>query len=127
MKINGKSGDHVNIEGPDWPIVIDGSGSPCATSYFVSIQLSDAQWSRYGYEAMQWLTAGDAQYGDIAHFNLKKFAEDRWFRFVPGQYYRVKLGVGPGFTDTSTLIYIAAGGGRRRPTEPPVPASPPVP
>jgi len=107
-RINGQPGPIVDIVGPDWPIILDGSPSSCADSYFVSIQLSDANWARYGPEAMRWLTAAEySRYGPLNHFNIKKFAEDQWFTFVPGQYYRVKLAVGPTWNEKTILIYIA--------------------
>jgi len=35
---------------------------------------------------------------------VKKFAEDQWFSFVPGQYYPVKLAVGTPWSESSKLI-----------------------
>jgi hypothetical protein len=108
LKINGQSGSRVNTNWPDWPIIVNGSGSTCADVYFISIQLSDANGSRYGTEAMRWLTSGDYDlYGHINNFNIRRFAQDQSFVFVPGQYYRVKLGVGPAWNETTTLVHIA--------------------
>lgn len=106
-KINGQAAQKVDILKPDYPIIMDGSASTCASPYFVSVQLSDASWNRYGPEAMRWLNFFDfLRYGSINHFDVKRFAQDQWFIFSPGQYYRVKLAVGPGWQETSTLIYI---------------------
>jgi hypothetical protein len=92
---------------PDGAITLDGSQSTCATNYFLSVQLADLYWNRQGPEAMRWLTASDYQkYGPISGFNVKKFAEDQYFRFVGGQYYRVKLAVGPGWQERTQLIYV---------------------
>ena len=100
--------DELADPGPcERPIVINGSLSSCASGYFVSIQLSDASWNRYGFEANRWLTSQDfATYGPINSFNVKKFAEDQWFSFVPGQYYSVKLAVGSPWSESSKLIQI---------------------
>lgn len=107
FKINGNSAQTIDILAPGYPIVLDGAGCKCVSGYFVSVQLSDPWWNRYGPEAMRWLTASDfAAYGPISNFNVRKFAEDQWFQFVPGQYYRVKLAVGPGWIERSVLIHI---------------------
>lgn len=108
FKINGQSAQKVDIVKPNYSIILDGSTSTCASGlYFLSVQLSDASWGRYGPEAMRWLTSADFnKYGAINQFDVKHFAQDQWFIFSPGQYYRVKLAVGPGWHDTSTLIYI---------------------
>lgn len=107
LKINGNLGPTVNILGPSYPIIMDGSSSTCASQYFLSVQLSDAASNKYGPEAMRWLAASDyAKYGPLNHFDAKKFAEDQWFAFVAGQYYRVKLATGPVWSETTTLIYI---------------------
>jgi hypothetical protein len=45
-------------------------------------------------------------YGPINAFDVKKFAEDQWFSFVPGQYYCVKLAVGSPWSASSKLIQI---------------------
>jgi hypothetical protein len=106
--LNGSTEANQPIQVPaNGPIVINGTLSSCASGYFVSIQLSDASWNRYGFEAMRWLTPQDfANYGPIHAFNVKKFAEDQWFSFVPGQYYRVKLAVGSPWSESSKLIQI---------------------
>jgi hypothetical protein len=108
LNINGQTGQNVDILKPNYPIILNASSSTCSSGlYFLSVQLSDASWNRNGPEAMKWLTSADFNtYGSINQFDVKHFAQDRWFIFVPGQYYRVKLAVGPGWHDTSTLIYI---------------------
>lgn len=107
FSINGASGANIDVLGPAYPVVMDATGSSCAKGYFLSVQLSDVQLNRYGYEAMKWLTAADfSQYGPPASFDVKRFAEDRGLKFAPGQYYRVKLAVGPGWNDTTSLIFI---------------------
>ncbi len=120
LKINGTQmqtlGPTLNIDpdphtGVPGPILMNGSASTCASSYFfLSVQLSDSAWNGAGPEAMRWLTQSDFNtYGPISHFDVKKFAESQGFVFSPGQYYRVKLAVGPGWTDTTGLIHIFMG------------------
>jgi hypothetical protein len=107
LNINGSPGPTLDILGPNYAIKMDGTSSKCAASYFLSVQLSDIWWNRYGPEAMEWLTSSDfAKYGPLNNFDVKKFAEDQWFKFVPGQYYRAKLAIGPEWHETTTLIYI---------------------
>lgn len=108
LRINGVSAGFVSIIGPKWPIVIDGSQSTCSDgAYFVSIQLSDAHGGHNSIEEMRWLTLADyAAYGNILQFDMRRFAQDRYFIFVPGQYYWIKLAVGPRWSEAVTLIYI---------------------
>lgn len=108
LKINGQSALTLDILKPNYPIIMDASASTCAGGlHFLSVQLSDANWNGLGPEAMRWLKITDfLKYGLPSQFNVKRFAEDQWFIFSPGQYYRVKLAVGPGWNDTTTLIYI---------------------
>jgi hypothetical protein len=105
--INGQFDTSVGIPLPNHPIVLDGSCTPSTSGYFVSIQLSDPWWNRYGPEAARWLTSADLlNYGPVNNFDIKRFAQDQWFVFVSGQYYRVKLAVGPVWAEYTTLIYI---------------------
>lgn len=107
LKLNGQSAQSIDIPGPSYKISLNGASSICPTRYFASIQRSDANWNRYGPEAMKWLDPPDMNaYGPISQFNIKKFAEDRGFSFAPGQYYRVKLAIAPDWTETTTLIYL---------------------
>ena len=39
---------------------------------------------------------------------VKKFAEDQFFKFVAGQYYRVKLAVGTPWSESTMLIRVTA-------------------
>ncbi len=92
------------------PISLDGTLS-CGfggQNFFISIQLSDIWFNRYNWEANAWFNrnGSNSQYGGIKNFNLKKFAEDKWFIFSPGQYYRVKLAFGNPWKETSRLIKI---------------------
>jgi hypothetical protein len=106
LKINGTSGPTLDIAAP-YQIVMDGSASACTSRYFLSIQLSDASWNRYGNEAGEWLTSGDFNaYGPINNFDVMRWAQDQWFGFSAGQYYRVKLAVGSPWNETTTLIHI---------------------
>jgi hypothetical protein len=99
--------DYVSV--CSWgPILLDGSGSTCATKYLVSLELSDRQWNRKGGEFVQWLTDKQMsnQYGSIRSFDVKAWGEDHYFHFSPGQYYRLKLATGPYWRDRTQLIYI---------------------
>jgi hypothetical protein len=107
FKINGSSALNVNIASPAAPIKIDASATTCTNLYFVSIQLADAQWNVYNYEAMKWLDYQDIiTYGPMNNFDIKHFAQDRWFSFQQGQYYKVKVAVSPGWHEVSHLIKI---------------------
>jgi hypothetical protein len=107
FKINGSSALNVNIASPAAPIKIDASATTCTNLYFVSIQLADAQWNVYNYEAMKWLDYQDiTTYGPMNNFDIKHFAQDRWFSFHSGQYYKVKVAVSPGWHEVSHLIKI---------------------
>jgi hypothetical protein len=105
-RINGSAATNVSVP-DDGPIKLDGSLSSCASQYFLSIELSDKYWNRLGGEFAQWLTPAEYQrYGPISSFNVRAWAEDQWFHFVAGQYYRVKLAVGPGWHERTQLILI---------------------
>lgn len=89
------------------PLLINGTSSTCADGYFVSVQLSDQNWNRYGPEVMGWLTASDfVQYGGIGAFDVKGYATSKGLQFVQGEYYRVKLAVGTPWSEASKLIQI---------------------
>jgi hypothetical protein len=94
---------------PNGPIILDGSQSNCAEKHFISIELSDQSWNRKGGELTHWYSPRDDEhlYGKISHFDLKSWAEHNYFHFVPPvQFYRVKLGIGPYWRETSQLIEI---------------------
>lgn len=108
LTINGSKASPTVVDAAG-PIRLDGSTSTCASGYFVSVQLSDPSWHRFGREAMRWLTANDmAQYGPIDNFDVKKFAEDQSLPIVAGQYYRVKLAVGNPWSESTVLIRATA-------------------
>ena len=95
---------NVNASGP---IQINASIScPVKSTFFVSIQLSDIYFNRYNHEAMSWFNSNSNNYGSISNFNLKAFAENRWFIFHSGQYYRVKIAFGSPWQEISRLIKI---------------------
>jgi hypothetical protein len=104
--INRDANDQVAVC-PGGPIVLDGSQSICAEAYFVDIELSDKNWSRLGGGGGVWIGDRETQnYGHINSFDVKRFAEDRYIGFFGGQYYRVKLAVGPVWNEHTQLIYI---------------------
>lgn len=104
FSLNGSTAANVTIpEGQ--PIIMDGTSSVCARAYFISVQLSDPSWNRYGPEAMRWLSASEAQ--DIGHFEIRKFAKDHGVEMKPDKYYRVKLAVSDPWNESSKLVYIA--------------------
>ena len=106
VSINNQTAQIVDVTSP-YVIVLDGSAATCATNYFVSIELSDQSSSRKGGEYGQWLEENDfVRYGRITSFNVKKWAEDHYFHFYSGQYYRVKLALGPTWVETVKLIHI---------------------
>jgi hypothetical protein len=85
------------------PIIMDGSASTDASGYFVSVQLSDQWWNRYGPEIMRWLSPSEA--ANISYFDIIGFV-DSGLSFQPGQYYRVKLAVGSPWHENTKLVYI---------------------
>jgi len=104
--INGDANDIVAVC-PGGPITLDGSRSVCASGHFVAIELSDRNSTRLGGGGDAWIDKTEQQkYGQINNFNVKKFAEDRYIRFVGGQYYRVKLAIGPVWNEKTQLISI---------------------
>lgn len=108
LTINGSKASPTIVDAAG-PIRLNGSASTCASGYFVSVQLSDPSWHRFGVEAMRWLTAKDlARYGPISDFDIKKFAEDQSLPIVAGQYYRVKLAVGTPWSESTVLIRATA-------------------
>jgi len=66
----------------------NGTASTAETSYFWSIQASDASWNRFGTEYTQWFT--NQQAGPI---DLKQFIESKGGKLECNKYYRVKLAV----------------------------------
>ena len=89
------------------PIKLDASLScPNKPTFFISIQLSDIYLNRYNYEASGWFNSNSNQYGSISNFNLKQFAQNNWFTFHPGQYYRVKVAFGSPWQEITRLIKI---------------------
>lgn len=108
LTINGSNASPTVVDAAG-PIRLDGSTSACALGYFVSVQLSDPSWHRFGPEVMRWLTANDLNlYGPINNFDVKKFAEDQSLPIVAGQYYRVKLAVGTPWSESTVLIRATA-------------------
>lgn len=104
--INGAASDNVAVC-PGGPITLNGSKSACASGYFVGIEFSDQNWDSLGGGGGSWIGDREQQrYGPISSFDVKKFAEDRYIRFVGGQYYRVKLAVGAPWDEHTQLIYI---------------------
>ena len=98
--------DIYNVSASD-PIKINASLScPVKQTFFVSIQLSDIYFNRYNHEAMSWFNSNSNQYGSISNFNLKQFAQNNWFTFHPGQYYRVKIAFGSPWQEFTRLIKI---------------------
>jgi hypothetical protein len=70
--------------------------------------LSDSHGNAAGTEFGEWL--GKEQYdsfGYISAFDLKAWAEAHYLHFTPGQFYRVKLGIGPYRRETTQLLFIS--------------------
>jgi hypothetical protein len=105
-RINGNAATNVSVL-DDGPMMLDFAGSACASQYFLSIELSDQNWNRLGGEFAKWLADSDYErYWRGKSFNLQAWAEDHGFRFVAGQYYRVKLAVAPPWNERSQLMHI---------------------
>jgi hypothetical protein len=106
-RINGVSDYQKPVSVCAYAITLDGTPSNCASGYFVGLELSDPSWNRTGQGYGEWLTGASFQkYGQIGAFNLKAWAEAHYFGFYAGQYYRVKLAVGPVWNEHTKLIYI---------------------
>lgn len=103
LMINGQSTDSVEVTAGE-PIFLDGCASRCAKDYFVSVQLSDLWWNRYGQEIQKWLTPEEAQ--DICHFDLKQFLQGTGLSWNSGNYYRVKLAVSDPWSEKSILVHV---------------------
>ena len=88
--LNGMSASGITIDSSE-PLILDGSQSTCASGYFVSVQLSDENWGRFGPEAMRWLTP--AEVSTIDHFDIREFAAANGVFMEPNKYFRVKLAV----------------------------------
>jgi hypothetical protein len=87
--------------------VLKGKSYPCASGYFVSVALANAAGVNTGPEYMRWLTDADyASFGPITNFNLTGFFASYGQVFVPGEYYHVKLALGPTWNETSILVYV---------------------
>jgi len=106
-RINGSTAANVSVL-DDGPMRLDGSASLCSpNNYFLSIELSNKYWNRLGGEFAKWLTTADYQkYGSISAFDVQTWAEDHGFRFIAGQYYRVKLAVAPPWNERTQLMLI---------------------
>lgn len=104
--INGSAATNVSVL-DDGPMILNFSDSACASKYFLSIELSDQNWNRLGGEFGKWLADSDYdRYMRSWSFNLQAWAEDHGFRFVAGQYYRVKIAVAPPWNERSQLMHI---------------------
>jgi hypothetical protein len=101
--LNGNSASSITIDNSD-PLIMDGSQSTCASGYFVSVQLSDGNWGRFGPEAMRWLTP--AEVSTIDHFDVREFAAANGVSMGPNKYYRVKLAVAQPWNESTKLIFI---------------------
>jgi len=78
--------------------------SPCtAPGYFISVQLSDQWWNRFGIEVMHWLSP--AEMANISDFDLRQFCGSQ-LTFQPGKYYRIKLAIDYPWREQSHLVYI---------------------
>lgn len=112
--INGKSSAEIRLCHSDAPrlqgctATLPFQTGPClADSYFVSVQLSDPWWNRYGPEISRWLDPGEID--GICDFDLGQFLDGSGLSLSPGNYYRVKLAVGPEWQETSRLVYLEPG------------------
>ena len=105
LKVNGQKGLNIDVCAAG-PITVDGSQSTCTQGYFIGMELSDPYWNVRSTPSTRWLTDKDFQkYGPLSSFDAKRFFEDRWFGFVPGQYYRLKLATSP-WVETTSLLRI---------------------
>ncbi len=117
FSLNGSESDRASVEqviyvGAHEPLILDGTCSVCASSYFVGIQRSDQWWNRYGPEASGWLMSEQA--ADIGHFDVRAFATAHGVVMEPGEYYRVGLAVAEPWDSVTRLVFInpdTGGGG----------------
>lgn len=105
-KINGITSSTLDVC-PTQQIRLDGSGSSCASGYFVSVMKSNPNWGSAGPEYMRWLSQADFNsYGSISNFDVRGFLASYGQSFAPDSYYRVKLAVGSVWSETTKLIHI---------------------
>jgi hypothetical protein len=84
-------------------IMADGSTTTFEQNHFWSVQESDANWNRFGTEAMEWFT------GEAGSIDLRAFAAKYGVTMKCNTYYRVKLavtGLCSGWAETSQLLYV---------------------
>ena len=63
--------------------------STCFNRIFVSLELSDINYTRQGGEIFKWLSPEELEFRHS--FDLEKFANDNNLNLCPGNYYRLKV------------------------------------
>jgi hypothetical protein len=104
--LNGNSHEEVEVDGME-PLILSASHAVTDNNcYFISVQLSDQWWNRYGVEAMDWMSQYSGPYFfDKTSYDIRYFCEKKNFQLVPGNYYRLKFAVSP-WHSTTKLVYI---------------------
>jgi len=104
--LNGDSHEEVEVDGME-PMILSASHAVTDNNcYFISVQLSDQWWNRYGVEAMDWMSQYSGPYFfDKTSYDIRYFCEKKNFQLVPGNYYRLKFAVSP-WHSTTKLVYI---------------------
>lgn len=99
--LNGAGGTSSSNFCPGETIFLDGSNSTCEDSYFIAVQESNIYWENIGPEVSQWFN-GSAP----SNFNISSFAQNNGLNFQVGKYYRIKLAIGPTWSEQVRLVYI---------------------
>ena len=101
--LNGRP-DSFIIVGASEDLILDGSGSTCVTDYFLTVQLSDENWGEQGPPAEGYLTPEEG--ASIDHLDVRAYAANRGLELMPGNYYRILLGVTEPWHDVTKLVFI---------------------
>ncbi len=106
--INGQTANEVQVNLSDAFLMNFQNAISCNQYYVVSVQQSDPYWNKFGPENIKSLHQSELPfYGGISGFNLKAFnASFGAFNFQPGKFYRIRLAVGPPWTERTVLLKI---------------------
>lgn len=104
--LNGSSSNNLSYCFKE-QLVIDGSGSSCANSYFLSVQETN-QWgtARIGHERMEWYTGAPGANINVKTHCLRSTPGSPALTLQAGKYYRVKMAVGPEWSERTVIVYL---------------------
>jgi len=104
--LNGSASTNVTVC-QNSNITIDGSASTCDDNYFVSVQETNAAGTaRIGNERMQWYSGAAPSNIDVRAHCLNSTSGSPALTLQAGKYYRVKLAVGPEWSERTVVMYL---------------------